>query len=338
MTAYEVEEKLQAHIGSDPYRDNNTYWPAEEALDAQVPGVSQDLMAAYFQKVQETWPEVPPRLQNRDDAALRAWATPAGGRPDLHWNAVLLACWDQQPQKLREYYHQLHDLYQAASDPRVPALPAHDGNLVAAIRTQLSVDAPGNIPIGWSATVLLEGSKESVAAVYEHVVSQVSEPLLDYDLDDLLRLVETPTTQESQKLCRQIRERLEQRDRANGQEAFFHALRLSEVPQVFHLGASLQAKSGHTCRFTVSRDWRRSIVSWSVNIGKQQSRLLLTDRGLLVNKLKLGRYRLDQLGQLLKDSAGAMKSRWILPWSEEHLEGLDPSVLHRLNVYCRDWV
>lgn len=338
MTAHEVEEKLQAHIDSDPYRGSNTYWPAEEALDAQVEGVSKDLMAAYFRKVQETFPEVPPRLSHRHNAALEAWAAAAKQRPFLHWNAVLLACWEGQADKLREYYQLLHTLYQAASDPDVPKLPSGDPALVEAIRRQLGVEAPGNLPIGWSATVLLEGSKESVVAVYEHVVSQVSDPLLDYDLDDLLRLVGTPTTNECTKLCRQVRERLEQRDKANGQEAFFRALRLHPVPPVFNLSASMEAKSGHTCRFSLSRDWRRSIVSWSVNIGKQQSRLLITDRGLLVNKLRLGRYRLDQLGQLLKDSAAVMKTRWLLPWRSEHLEGLDHSVLDRLNVYCRDWV
>jgi hypothetical protein len=331
LTAQDVEKLLTAHIASDPFRTSEHYWPAEKALDAQVPGVSSALITQYYEKVQSVWPEVGPNLDNRDDSTLRAWTKAAAARPELHWNSVLLRVWNDDPGRLRSTFELLLRLFRSPSDPAPIDLPSDDQQLVAAFRAQMGVEARGHFPLAWAATVLAEGSPESVEAVRRHVVDKVEDPLMEIDLDDLRRLVPSPSTTESRALMDLVRARLAERDQDNGHDAFFASLGLSEFPATFQFMATLPGKGGNKATFMISRQWRSSIAEWTLNVGKTQARYLISSRGLMVNKLKLERYTLNQLETALRATAEAMKTQWIGPWEADVEEGFETSLIPRMN-------
>ena len=335
MTPQDVEQLLKAHIASDPFRTSEHYWPAEKALDAQVPGVSPSLITEYYQKVQSVWPEVGPSLANRDDATLRAWAKAAAACAELHWNSVLLRVWNNDPERLRSYFELLLRLYKAPADPTPIALPGDDKELVEAFRAQMGVEPRGHFPLAWAATVLTEGSAESVEAVRRHVVDKLEDPLLESDLDDLQRLVPAPSTAEASALMKHVRARLAERDQANGHDAFFASLGLQKVPATFELVATLPGKGGNKATFMISRNCRSSIAEWTLNVGKTQARYLISSRAMLVNKLKLERYTLEQLETALHATAEAMKNQWVGPWEAVVEEGFETSLMPRMNERFR---
>lgn len=331
MTPQDVETLLSAHIASDPFRTSEHFWPAERALEAQVPGVSSTLITEYYKKVQSVWPEIGPNLGNRDDATLRAWAQAAAAGPESPWSSVLLRVWKDDPARLRTTFELLLRLYKAPSDPAPIDLPSGDQELVAAFRAQLGIEARAQFPLAWAATVLAEGSSESVEAVRRHVVDKVENPLLEINLDDLRRLVPSPPTAEARALMEHVHARLAERDRINGHDAFFASLGLSELPATFEFMATLPGKGGNKATFAIGRNWRSSIAEWSLNVGKTQARYLISSRAMLVNKLKLERYPLDQLEAALRATAEAMKTQWVGPWEAVMEEGFETSLIPRMN-------
>ncbi len=335
MTVQEVEALLRAHIDSDPIKTSAHYWPAEEALEARVPGVSSELIIEFYKKVQSVWPEVGPKLDSRDDATLRAWAQAAFTSPREHWNSILLKYWNNEPERLRYCFSLLCKLYKAPASPEPIKLPSDDQDLVEALRAQLGVEARGNYPLGWAAVVLAEGSPESVRAVETHIVDPVESPLLTCDLDDLRRLVPNPTTPEAKTLMEKVNIRLEERDRVNGHDAFFQSLGISNPPATFDFLAHLPGKGGHKATFAISRDWRTSIAEWNFGAGKARPRFQISSRTLLNNGLGLDYYPLDRLEDALRDTAAALKTQWVGPWEAVIEKGFESSILPLLDERFR---
>jgi len=165
------------------------------------------------------------------------------------------------------------------------------------------------------------------------VIEPIEDEMTDWEMDDLLRMVPGPSTAEAGQFLDNLRQRVEQRNRRNGQDEFFQALGLEGVAQTFALVASLPAKSGHCFSLTLSRQWRRSLVSWNAFLGKQQASYLLNENGVLTNKLKLERYSLTRLPELLEIAAKQWKTRWVGPWEVTCEEGLPAPVEPLLQKY-----
>jgi hypothetical protein len=120
-----------------------------------------------------------------------------------------------------------------------------------------------------------------------HIIEQVEDPLTNWDLEDLYRLAVPATTTAAEELLEEIRLRLLERDAKLGQRVFFQQLGLSEIPATFLLNIEQPLKSGHSLTLLLSRDWRKSFVSWSLSIGKSQSSFLANHNGILSNRLKV---------------------------------------------------
>jgi hypothetical protein len=287
----EVVRRLQAHVDSDPFRSDgpSSYWAAEEALDAQVPNVPLAAIAGYYQKVQSVWPEVGPRLQNRDANSLRGWAEAAKKLPKNLWNMVLLADWNNDPERLAQSYSELLRLYQAPANPAKADLPSQDCQLVEALLKALNPreELSSNYPTGWAAVLVREGSPEACAAVRKHIVDPVEDPLTNWDLEDLYRLANPATTPAAAELLEHVRLRLLERDEKLGQRVFFERLGVQQIPTSFSLTIEQPLKSGHNLTLLLSRDWRTSFVSWALNIGKSQASFLANHNGILSNRLKV---------------------------------------------------
>lgn len=287
----EVVRRLQAHVDSDPYKNSgpSTYWAAEEALDAQLPGVPQAVITAYYQKVQSVWPEVGPKLERRDANSLRGWAEAAKKLPENLWCQVLLADWNHDPERLALSYSELLRLYQAPADPAKAELPSEDTQLINALlqalkpRDQLTSD----YPTGWAAVLVRAGTPDACSAVRKHVVDPVEDPLTNWDLDDLYRLATPATTPAAEELLEQVRQRLLVRDEKLGQLDFFEQLGVAEIPAGFFLHIDQPLKSGHHIVLILSRNWRTSFVSWSLSISKSQNGFLANHNGILSNRLKI---------------------------------------------------
>lgn len=331
MNSQTVCQRLQAHIESNSRNWLETYQAAEQALDAQVPGVPAALITAYYQKVQSLRPDMAPTLAHRDEVTLRAWA--AAARPELLWNAVLLDYWQEDTKRLAHAYETLLRLYQAPADPALPDLPADDLILVQALSRQLSVESEERYPTGWAAVLVQEGSAASIAGVRRRFIDPIEDDRLDWDMDDFLRMVPSPSSEQASQFLDELRIRVAERNRRNGQEDFFRALGLEQLPETFALHARLAAKSGHSFRLSLTRQWRRSLVSWDASLGKQQASYAVNHNGVMVNKLKLPFFPLLQLRELMQEAAQKWKTRWLGPWEILHEEGFAVPLEPRLRAY-----
>lgn len=280
------------------------YWPAEQALDQQVKGVSVDAMRRYFETVQARTPEVPPRLENRSPDAFLAWAKAARARDDIAWNRVLLDAAGEDATRLKRLWAWLHDANQAqATSEKSPALAAaaRDTTLVKALQRHVRGTWRAQFSAGWVAILLIEGSAASARAA-SHFISRFTfddlsapDPMTDPGLDDLRRLAGAPKTAHAKAARKKLDAVLAKRDALIGQPAFFAAIGERLFAPEFSIAVEWPLKSGHRVGLTVSRDWRSSGIDWWLTIGKSTAQYACNENGAMTNALDLEKPALGEL-------------------------------------------
>ena len=339
MTIEEAVGHLQAHIDSNPYGSGpSTYWPAEKALDAVESGLPHDLLTRYYQKVQNVWPEVPPRLENRSPEALSAWAEAARERDDILWNRVLIEYADGQPERVGHGFDLLRAAWSAPASPEAqPAITkaADDRTLVKALKHQIHSCCVTPFPIGWIACLVLEGGEDTIDLLRPVVFEQDGDLLNDKTLDDLRNLTRGhPLSPAAQTLLEEVDEKLKIRDEATGQNALFSNLG-RDIPDLFSFALNLPAKNGYSLDFTARREWRSTAVWWQLSIGKKTPGFSANPNGIMSNRLKLDPVTLGDLKAWLEEASQRLKTVWVGPLTVEE-KGFSPPLTPALEAYFGD--
>lgn len=330
MDLQEARTRLQLHIDSDPYGGGpSTYWPAEEALDSYAEELPQELVTAYYSKIQSVWPEVPPKLDTRPEQVCLAWLEAAKMRDDIRWNKILVEYGRGEGVRVARGFELLHKAWSSPSSPHEePAVKeaSADPDLVQAIEGHLAGNWGTPLPVGWFAILLLAGRAE-VAEWFRLYVRPQTEGLLNESVtDEIVRLVGSHQLGPSGlELMAEIDRLRKLRNGRIGQDELFHLFGLNPAPESFHLNLSLQAKSGHRMRFLVQRSWRSTAVWWDFSVGKSSPSFQANPNGVMVNSLKLEKLEFSALKPWLRAFAKRVKTKWVGPLEVE-VEGLPEPV------------